>query len=53
MASADMWSNEMAAPGPASRRLVCVAYHVDYWDHLGWKDPFASAAFTEAYGVAL
>jgi hypothetical protein len=44
---ADALLNEMAAPGPASRRLVCVAYHVDYWDYLGWKDPFASGAYAE------
>ena len=28
-------------------RIVPLAFHVDYWDRLGWKDRFSSAAFTE------
>jgi hypothetical protein len=28
-------------------KVVPLTFHVDYWDRLGWKDPFASAAFTE------
>ena len=27
--------------------IVTLAFHVDYWDRLGWKDRFSSAAFTE------
>src|SRR5438105_1057209 len=27
--------------------VVGLAFHVDYWDRLGWKDRFASAAFTQ------
>ncbi len=27
--------------------IVTLAFHVDYWDRLGWKDCFSSAAFTE------
>src|SRR5262249_14887940 len=26
--------------------VVPLAFHVDYWDGLGWKDRFAAAAFT-------
>lgn len=28
-------------------RVIGVEQHVDYWDDLGWKDPYASAQFTE------
>ena len=29
------------------KSVVPVAFHVDYWDNLGWPDRFASRAFTE------
>lgn len=35
--------NEMnAAPVMGRARVYAIAHHVDYWDRLGWKDPFAS-----------
>lgn len=34
------------APG-LWRDFVPVAWHVDYWDRLGWKDRFASHEFTQ------
>ncbi|MEQ1517415.1 MAG: DUF1223 domain-containing protein [Usitatibacteraceae bacterium] len=27
--------------------VVPLAFHVDYWDYIGWKDRFARAAFSE------
>ena len=29
------------------KQLVPVAFHVDYWDEQGWKDPFDSHAYTQ------
>jgi hypothetical protein len=28
------------------KQTVPVAFHVDYWDHLGWRDRFAKPEFT-------
>ena len=30
----------------ASVEVVGLGEHVDYWDHLGWRDPFSSASFS-------
>ena len=40
---ADRWLSKLKAD-PA---VVALAFHVDYWDRLGWKDRFASSTFTE------
>ncbi|NVK19239.1 MAG: DUF1223 domain-containing protein [Methylocystaceae bacterium] len=27
--------------------VLALAYHVDYWDYIGWKDAYAQSAFTQ------
>ena len=40
---ADRWISSLKAePG-----VVALAFHVDYWDRLGWKDRFASPTYTQ------
>lgn len=30
----------------ADGTVIPLAYHVDYWNHLGWSDPFSSASWS-------
>lgn len=42
----------LLARPPDGIRVIALEEHVDYWDELGWSDPFASPVFTrrqEAY----
>jgi hypothetical protein len=40
---ADALLGELARRGD----VLPLAFHVDYWDRLGWKDPYSSAAATQ------
>ncbi len=44
---ADQYLGGLRAAGVTPDSAVLLALHVDYWDYIGWKDPFARAAFTE------
>ena len=44
---ADRWIAELPKKGFDTDRVVPLAFHVDYWNYLGWIDPFAQSVFTQ------
>jgi hypothetical protein len=44
---ADRWVNELPARKLTRERVIPLAFHVDYWDQLGWIDLYAQALFSE------
>ena len=44
---ADHWLSKFKQDSRLWRQIVPVAFHVDYWDYLGWGDRFAKAEFTQ------
>jgi hypothetical protein len=44
---ADRWLSAEFPPRAAGASALALAFHVDYWDRLGWRDRFASAQFTQ------
>ena len=40
---ADKWLSNIKQD---SSQLILLAFHVDYWDYIGWKDKFSSAEYS-------
>lgn len=43
---AEHWLSSLKAAARPSSDVVPLALHVDYWDYIGWKDPYAKPAFS-------
>jgi hypothetical protein len=44
---ADRFVSALRASGISTSQAVPLSLHVDYWNDIGWKDPFSSSDFTE------
>ncbi|MCU7816048.1 MAG: DUF1223 domain-containing protein [Candidatus Thiodiazotropha sp. (ex Rostrolucina anterorostrata)] len=44
---ADAWLRTLEDHPGLWQQLIPMAFHVDYWDDLGWSDRFASTAFSK------
>ena len=44
---AEKWLNATEARADLWSRVVPVAFHVDYWDYIGWPDRFAARAHSD------
>ncbi len=44
---ADQWLSTLKSDPSLWQELVPVAFHVDYWDYIGWKDRFAQSRYAD------
>jgi hypothetical protein len=47
---ADRWLSRLKDDPRLWKQIVPVAFHVDYWNYLGWRDRFADARFSKRQG---
>jgi hypothetical protein len=43
---AEAWLSKLKSEPRLWKDFVPIAFHVDYWDRLGWRDPFAAKEWT-------
>jgi len=43
---ADRWVSALPERGYNPERLITLGFHVDYWNYLGWNDPFARPEYS-------
>ena len=50
---ADQWMSQTVAQmrGIKDNNVIPLAFHVDYWDYIGWKDAFAQPSFSQRQGA--
>src|SRR5712692_2211956 len=44
---ADKFLSSLPGQGLTLRQVLPLSLHVDYWDDLGWRDPFSQTRFSE------
>jgi hypothetical protein len=44
---ADRWLSKLVTTPQQDLDVLALAFHVDYWNYLGWKDRFSSADYTK------
>jgi hypothetical protein len=42
----DRWVSSLPSRGLSAGQVVTLAFHVDYWNYLGWTDPYARSEFS-------
>lgn len=50
---ADRWLSSLKDSNGGADALLALAFHVTYWDRLGWADRFASPAYTERQNLVV
>jgi hypothetical protein len=43
---AEKWVNSLRKNPKLGKDFFPLAFHVDYWDYIGWKDPYAKKEYT-------
>jgi hypothetical protein len=46
---ADRWLSQLITSGAPN--VIPLAFHVDYWDYIGWKDVYAKPAYGERHSA--
>jgi hypothetical protein len=44
---AEKWMSALKSNSDLWKKVVPIAFHVDYWNHLGWRDRFSKPQFTQ------
>lgn len=43
----DRWVSGLRSQNVVNERVIPLAFHVDYWNYIGWNDPFSDRKYSE------